>query len=199
MNEEKCIRLGTSKASALLGVPRSELMTAVVSAKFPWLREGEIVWSRTASFRHAMLWIKDGEEPIRLDGKDRISAISSLLVANVGSLPGSLSAADLALAIRQLGEDPRGLLAGTTLLERFDGAIDIWLTTDDDANRKPFLDANTEPVLRTAGDHGWELDFNFFNPKGAVEAWHVEGDHAAIQVLESKERLPDHTFFWPMA
>ena len=48
-------------------------------------------------------------------------------------------------------------------------------------------------------DKTWKLDFNYFNTKGGVEAWKVEGDHAAIQHLESAERLPDHTFFWPMA
>lgn len=199
MNEEKCIRLASAKASTLLGVSRNELLTAVVSAKFPWLREGEIVWSRTASFKHCMFWIKDDEELVLLNGKDRMSAISGLLVANVGSLPDNLSAATLAQAIRQLGEDPRGLLAGHEFLERFEDSLDVWLKTDNAHERQRILEVNTDPVLRSAGDHGWELDFNFFTPKGGVESWKVEGDHAAIHRMESAELLPDHTFFWPMA
>jgi hypothetical protein len=199
MNEEKCIRLAATKASALLGVPRSELLTAVVSAKFPWLREGEIVWSRTASFKHCMFWIKGEDEAILLNGKDRMSALSNVLVANVGSLPDNLSAETLALAIRQLGEDPRGILGGKQMMERFGDSIEILLKNDDAHDRKLFLDANTEPVLRSVGDHGWALDFTFFNPKGGVEAWKVAGDHAAIESMESTTLLPDHTFFWPMA
>jgi hypothetical protein len=199
MNEEECIRLAAAKASTLLGVGRGDLITGVVSSKFPWLREGEIVWSRTLDFKHCMFWIKDDEEPVLLNGKDRMSAISSVLVANVGSLPDNLSAETLALAVRQLGQDPRGLLGGHQLLERFDDSLEIWLKSDDAHDRQLFLDANTDPVLRSVGDHGWELDFNFFTPKGGVEAWKVEGDHAAIQRMESTARLPDHTFFWPMA
>jgi hypothetical protein len=200
MNEEKCIRAASAKASSLLGVSRSELMTAVVTAKFPWLHDGDIVWSRTANFKQCMFWIRDeDEEPVLLNGKDRMSAISSLLVANVGSLPNNLSAEALALAIRQLGEDPRGLLAGEQFLARFGDDLEVFLKTDDAQSRQVLLDANTDPVLRAVGDHGWELDFHFFTPKGGVEAWKVAGDHAAIQSMESKALLPDHTFFWPMA
>lgn len=199
MNEEKCIRLATNKASELLGVGRSELSTAVVTAKFPWVREGEIVWSRTPSFKHCMFWIKDDAEPVLLNGKDRMSALSSLLVASVGALPNELPADTLAQAIRQLGEDPRGLLAGKELVERVGDSLGIWLKHDDAHDRQLFLDANTDPVLRSEGEHGWKLEFNFFNTKGGVEAWKVEGDHAAIQHLEQTERLPEHTFFWPMA
>ena len=199
MNEEKYIRLASTRASELLGVGRSELTTAVVSAKFPWLREGQIVWSRTAKFEHCMFWIKADDEVVLLNGKDRMKALSSLLVASVGSLPGDLSADTLAQAIRQLGEDPRGLLAGHELLERVEDSLSIWLKTDDAHDRQLFIDANTDAVLRSSGDHGWTLDFNFFNTKGGVEAWKVAGDHAAIQQMECTERLPDHTFFWPMA
>lgn len=199
MNEEKCIRLATNKASELLSVGRGELSTAIVTAKFPWVREGEIVWSRTPSFKHCMFWIKDDAEPILLNGKDRMSALSSLLVASVGALPGDLPTDTLAQAIRQLGEDPRGLLAGKELVERVGDSLAIWLKNDDAHDRQLFLDANTDPVLRSEGEHGWKLEFNFFTPKGGVEAWTVEGDHASIQHLERTERLPDHTFFWPMA
>lgn len=200
MNEEKCIRLASARASALLGVSRGDLITAVVTGKFPWLHDGEIVWSRTASFEHCMFWIREeDEEPVLLDGKDRMSALSSVLVANVGSLPNNLSAGTLALAIRQLGEDPRGLLAGKAFLERFGDDLEVLLKIDDAASRQLLLDASTEPVLRAVGDHGWELDFRFFTPKGGVEAWKVEGDHAAIHRMDCTAYLPDHTFFWPMA
>ena len=199
MNEEKYIRQAATRASSLLGVPRGELITAIVSAKFPWLREGEIVWSRTPDFRHCMFWIKDGEEPLLLNGKDWMSAVSKVLVANVGSLPGDLSADLLAQAIRQLGHDPRGLLAGKKLVERVKDSLAIWLKKDDAHDRQLFLDANVDPVLRSEGEHGWELDFNFFNVDGGVEAWKVSGDHAAIQSADRTVLLPDHTFFWPMA
>jgi len=199
MNEEKCIRLASAKASTLLGVSRGELLTGVVSAKFPWLHEGEIVWSRTPDFRHCMFWIREDEEPVLLDGKDRMSAISSVLVANVGSLPDNLPAETLALAIRQLGEDPRGLLAGKAFLKRFGDDPGVLLKSDDAPSRQVLLDASTDPVLRSVGDHGWELDFRFFTPKGGVEAWKVEGDHAAIHRMDCAVYLPDHTFFWPMA
>jgi hypothetical protein len=199
MNEDKYTRLAASKASSLLGVGRSQLITSVVSAKFPWLREGEIVWSRTPDFRHCMFWIKDGEEPLLLNGKDWMSAVSKVLVANVGSLPDELSAATLAQAIRQLGHDPRGLLAGKQLVERVKDSLAIWLKQDDAYNRQLFLDANKDPVLRGEGDHGWELEFNFFNVNGGVEAWKVTGDHAAIESADRTALLPDHTFFWPMA
>ena len=199
MNEEKYIRLAATRASSLLGVPRSELITAVVSAKFPWLHEGEIVWSRTPDFRHGMFWIDEGEEPLLLNGKDWTSAVSKVLVTNMGSLPDDLSAAALAQAIRQLGHDPRGLLAGRELVERVGDSLENWLKKDDAHDRQLFLDANTDPVLRADGEHGWELEFNYFNVKGGVEAWKVTGDHAAIQSADKRELLPDHTFFWPMA
>ncbi|MEP7124795.1 MAG: hypothetical protein ABJE95_27955 [Byssovorax sp.] len=201
MNEEKCVRLASARASSLLGVSRSELMTAVVSAKFPWLHDGEIVWSRTPSFEHGMFWIPDeeDEEPVLLNGKDRMSAISRVLVANVGSLPDNLSAETLAQAVRQLGEDPRGLLAGKELLKRFGDDLEVLLQTSAEPSRQVLLDANTDPVLRSVGDHGWALDFAWFTPKGGVEAWKVEGDHAAIQRMDRAALLPDHTFFWPMA
>ncbi|MEO5726729.1 MAG: hypothetical protein ABI134_31320 [Byssovorax sp.] len=199
MNEDKYTRLAATRASSLLGVGRGELITGVVSAKFPWLQEGEILWSRTPDFRHCMFWIVDDEEPLLLNGKDWTSAVSKVLVANVGSLPDDLSAATLAQAIRQLGHDPRGLLAGKELVERVGDSLAIWLKKDDAHDRQLFLDANRDPVLRADGGHGWELEFNYFNVKGGVEAWSVTGDHAAIQSADRKELLPDHTFFWPMA
>jgi hypothetical protein len=199
MNEDKIIRLAATRASSLLGVPRGELITAVVSAKFPWLHEGEIVWSRAPDFRHCMFWIEEGEEPLLLNGKDWTSAVSRVLVANVGSLPGDLSAASLAQAIRQLGHDPRGLLAGKELVERVGDSLENWLKNDDAHDRQLFLDANVDPVLSADGEHGWELEFNYFNVKGGVEAWTVTGDHATIQSADRRELLPDHTFFWPMA
>jgi hypothetical protein len=199
MNEEKCIRLAAARASTRMGVGRGELMTAVVTAKFPWVREGEIVWSRTANFKHSMFWIKPDEELVLLNGKDRMSALSSLFDASIGSLPGDLPADTLAQAIRQLGEDPRGLLAGHELLERVNDSLSVWLKKDDAHDRQLFIDANTDAVLRAEGDHGWRLDFKFFTPKGGVEAWKVEGDHASIQVMECADYLPEHTFFWPMA
>lgn len=199
MNEDKYIRLAATKASSLLGVPRGDLITAVVSAKFPWLHEGEIVWSRAPDFRHAMFWIEEGEEPLLLNGKDWASAVSKVLVANVGSLPDELSAATLAQAIRQLGHEPRGLLAGKELVERVGDSLETWLKNDDAHDRQLFLDANKDPVLHAEGEHGWELEFNYFNVKGGVEAWTVTGDHAEIQSTDRRELLPDHTFFWPMA
>lgn len=199
MNEEKYIRQAATRASSLLGVPRGELITAIVSAKFPWLHEGEIVWSRTPDFRHCMFWIEAGKEPLLLNGKDWMSAVSQVLVASVGSLPDELSAATLAQAIRQLGHDPRGLLAGKELVARVGDSLENWLKKDDARERQLFLDANTDPVLRAEGEHGWELEFNYFNVKGGVEAWNVTGDHAAIQSADRTEHLPDHTFFWPMA
>lgn len=199
MNEEKCIRLAAARTSALLGVGRGELVTAVVSAKFPWVNAGEIVWSRTANFKHCMFWIKPDEELVLLNGEDRMSALSSLFDATIGSLPGSLPADALASAIRQLGEDPRGLLAGHELLERVEDSLSIWLKKDDAEDRQLFIDASTDPVLRAEGEHGWRLDFRFFTPKGGVEAWTVEGDHASIQRMDRVDHLPEHTFFWPMA
>ncbi|MFS8071359.1 MAG: hypothetical protein ACMG6S_33735 [Byssovorax sp.] len=199
MNEDNYIRLAATRASSLLGVPRGELITGVVSAKFPWLHEGEIVWSRTPDFRHCMFWIVDGEEPLLLNGKDWTSAVSKVLVASVGSLPDDLSAASLAQAIRQLGHDPRGLLAGKELVERVGDSLENWLKKDDAHDRQLFLDANKDTVLRAEGEHGWELEFNYFNVKGGVEAYRVTGDHAAIQSADRTELLPDHTFFWPMA
>lgn len=199
MNEDKYTRPVALKASSLLGVGRGELLTAVVSAKFPWLHVGEIVWSRTPDFRHGMFWVEGEKEPLLLNGKDSTSAVSKVLVANVGSLPGDLSAATLAQAIRQLTYEPRGLLAGKELVERVGDDLEVWLKKDDALDRQLFLDANKDPVLRTEGEHGWELDFNYFNVKGGVEAWKVTGDHAEIQSIERKDLLPDHTFFWPMA
>jgi hypothetical protein len=199
MNEDKYTRPAAAKASSLLGVGRSELLTAVVSAKFPWLHVGEIVWSRTRDFRHCMFWLQDEAEPLLLNGEDGAKAVSRVLVANVGSLPGDLSAATLAQAIRQLMHDPRGLLAGNELVERVGDDLEVWLKKDDAHDRQLFLEANRDPVLRTEGEHGWELDFNYFNVKGGVEVWRVTGDHAEIQSADRKELLPDHTFFWPMA
>ena len=95
--------------------------------------------------------------------------------------------------------DPRGLLAGKNLVERVKDSLAIWLKQDDAYNRQLFLDANKDPVLLSEGDHGWELEFNFFNVNGGVEAWKVTGDHAAIESADRTALLPDHTFFWPMA
>lgn len=200
MNEDKHTRAAAAKASSLLGVGRSEIVATDVSAKFPWLREGAIIWARTRDFKqHCMFWAREDAPLVQLDGKDRLEALSQLLVANVGSLPGNLGAAELAQAIRQLGFEPRGLLAQPELIEDIGDSLGTWLQTDDAHNRQLFHDACTPPVLRAAGDHGWELEFNFFNVRGGVEAWKAAGDHAAIHSAESTELLPDHTFFWPMA
>jgi len=199
MNEDKYIRPAVIKASSILGGSRADLITANISTKFHWLREGAIVWVRTRDFKHAMFWVKEDLEPVVLNGDDRLAALSRLLATNVGSLPDSLTAADLAHAIRQLGYDPRGLLASPELLERIGDSLDVWLKKDDAYDRQLFISACFGPVLRAEGEHGWELEFNFFNVKGGVEAWKVEGDHAAIHGAESTMLLPDHTFFWPMA
>jgi hypothetical protein len=199
MNEDKHIRPAVTKASSILGASRSDLIASVVSSKFPWLREGAIVWVRTRDFKHCMFWVKDDLEPVLLNGDDRLAALSRLLVTNVGSLPDSLEADVLAQAIRQLGYDPRGLLASPELLERIGDTLDVWLKNKDASDRQLFISACSGPVLRAEGDHGWELEFNFFNVKGGVEAWKVAGDHAAIHSAESTMLLPDHTFFWPMA
>ncbi len=199
MTEDKHVRPAVTKASSILGVSRGNLLASVVSSKFPWLREGAIVWVRTQDFKHCMFWVKDDLEAVVLNGDDRLVAISRLLVASVGSLPDDLKAEDLAHAIRQLGYDPRGLLASPELLERIGDTLDVWLKNKDASDRQLFISACADPVLRAAGDHGWELEFNFFNVEGGVEAWKVAGDHAAIHSAESTMLLPDHTFFWPMA
>ena len=143
--------------------------------------------------------MKDDLDPVLLNGEGRLVALSTLFVTSVGSLPDNLTVAELAQGIRQLGYDPRGLLASPEMVEKIGDSLEVWLKNDDAADRQLFLSACSGPVLRTSGEHGWELSFNFFNVKGGVEAWKVEGDHAAIHAAESAALLPDHTFFWPMA
>lgn len=158
-----------------------------VSAAHPWAGEHRIFTGYAPSGQALSAAFVEGEEPVLLGGEGGLSRLGALMVRERGALPGGLSAAALAHAIRRLTVGPRGALGGAE-------AARVPLRPGPGFDPGPFAQ---DPVLHDLGEGRFMLRFFFFTPAGAVELWDVLGDASRFLASETRHLAPAGSFGWP--
>lgn len=186
------------KSAAILGVPEEKLLYQAIESQFPWIKSGEVIWSRTQSFEAAIFWGVKGQDPVLLNGKDGLASISELIISQAGKLPQSISPVDLAGAVRKLTVEPRGFVGCRQFYDKQLPYLTNWLQKDTTSERDIFLKHAADPVLSNSQEEKtWKLKFFYFNPDGGVEEWDVSGAESLIQNAKKTEALPGKSFRWP--
>jgi hypothetical protein len=194
------IRVDTDDALELLierldpapGTLRVEDLTE----EFAWAARHRLVFGFDKQGRAAAVALCEDEPPLLLTGDAGLDALSEVLVRERGAIPGGLSPMELSEAVRRLTrENPSGFVG------------DAWRASP--RPRAGFMDGiralqekrrdelSRSPVVYDLGEGAFRLDFFFWTPKGAVEAWVVEGDARRLRSARAWEVAPAGSFEWP--
>ncbi len=185
-------------ASALNASP-AEVRASGLNQAYPWVRNHDLWWAVDRARRAAVVaWARGSSEgPILLTRPNGWMDVGRLLSAELGELPGPLSAGDLAMAIRSFGATPIGLLATPQIIERADGPP-MGAYVGRDAERAGRLRALlAEPRLLRSPDGTWRLHARFLNQGGGVDEWTVEGSPETLRSVDVVVLAPDGAFMWP--
>jgi hypothetical protein len=181
-----------------LGVPRGEIRVTDLTSQFKWIKKHHVIWGLGRKDKTVIVVLGENKMPMFLSDPGGIALLSGLLYEENGSIPGSLTAFDLALAIRRLTQAPPGLVGAPELLTKGSPPLHAWLDGKSNVTRELFEKYCKSPTLEvSSADKGWILRFFYFNPRGGVESWLVKGDEARILTAEHEMSEPDGTFNWP--
>ena len=184
------------EASRILSSPEQDLSYSAIQGEFTWMKSGEIVWIRRPDFRSVLFWVRSGHQPTVLNQEKRLENVSFLLNEMLGRLPGNLGATDLAAALRKLTTDPRGFVASQAFLATVRPYRSVW--TLGDVQLEHLLESHCpDPVLQLRNDGKWNLEFQYFNPMGGVEAWTAKGSSTRVITLDRSVAVADGTFRFP--
>jgi hypothetical protein len=189
-------------AASLLGTDSSQVLMKDVTRLYLWSKKHRIFWGLTSVDRRSVVIVLGpNNAPLVTTSKSGLSLLSLILIEERGSLPDGLSPYDFAEAIRQLTVSPEGLMGSPDLLKRKSPPFDAWFpsrTGSRNELEEIFRLQCVAPILHSdSNSRKWLLEFSYFNQRGGVERWHVEGDNSMIRSAEKKMAAADGTFNWP--
>ena len=173
-----------------------------VTEQFPWAKRHRLLWfvSRPDK-RYAMLVALDqGMPPLILSGRNGLRAISTVLVDELGTIPGPLAPEELSKIVRWwMVASPGILLSPECLDERKAPPVPDWLNVASPAMEARFRGycARLPAFLPGKNAGAWTLEFCALAQDGSVERWNVEGTAEAIRSADPVEVEPPETFRRP--
>lgn len=169
-----------------------------VSSQFRWLRKRRIIWlmSRPAKKVVAMTALAEAKPALVLTGENGIATLSKLFQEEIGTLPGDLTAAELARAIRWLTTGVPGKLLSPEVLERTP-PIEAFVPSGREPTLRFFREQCAKPTLERDPGDAWRLRFRYLALDGSVEDWTVEGSASEIRSAQVTTVAVPGTFRWP--
>jgi hypothetical protein len=182
-------------AAALRAEPES-IQTVDITYEHRWVRCHRIVVAYNDAEEMAAVAVPETGAPRLLTGD--LAALSALLVAELGAIPGGLSPIELAEAFRRLtSAHPMGRVGEPVLLRMGTypqpGYLDDNLRAQDEAGRR----FSAPPSLVDLGGGQFRLEFHYWTNEGGVELWHLEGNPSALTRAQGWNSAAPGSFQWP--
>lgn len=130
------------------------------------------------------------------DLSSRIPRVSAFLQAEGWPLPAGRTPLELAQAARLLLAGFGGQVASVAFCRDQPPDWVGWSRGDDRKTAAFFEPFCRDPELGVTRG-GWSLEFHFFNDRGGIEHWRIEGNANEILSAERTEAVPDGTLSYP--
>jgi len=177
----------------------AEWFVTELSDEFPWARRHRLLWFVSKGDRSlsATFALPAGKPVVCLSGREGLRDLSTVLVDELGSIPGTLGVEALASAIRWLRTAESGaLLCPQRLRGRM--PLHAWFAKYDEEREQRFRRYCAPLAFERDERSGrFALEFFYLTPGGAIEKWNVEGTPALLLRAERTEIEPQGSYRWP--
>jgi len=189
-------------AGSLLGVDSSQLSLEDITPSFSWAKRHKIYWALNQQDRRSVVVIfGPNDSPFVTTSQSGLSLLSLILVDELGTIPDGLGASELAAAVRRLTLSPQGLVGSPEMLKPAFPPLEAWIRSQGipaDQQTKLIRQNMASPVLQIdPKTKKWSLDFSYFNERGGIEGWHLEGNDREISSSKLRSIAADETLNWP--
>jgi hypothetical protein len=167
-----------------------------ISSRFPWAHKTAFFLVQDPDRRGLLVAVGPGDASVVFHDPKDLSPMNKVFQAEGATLPGTMSAEQLAWTVRNILGGPGGFVGSREFWAKEKDALRSWVPAAAGDGKALFQKYCEDPRLEKHGGE-WTLHFYYFNNMGGVEEWQVSGELHAVKSATFNAAVKNRTFSFP--